>query len=129
MEITFTPISMNRSSIQYYNELGTNEWRWSDGKHSRSKVGHLFAFYFHNEKVVLHRILEIRSSEDKHRHWSYLGDQERNILLLSDPLHTIPWEEWVVLRGPQSRMSTYTTVHLQQNRPLLYEYLSRHVEK
>ena len=123
MEITFTPISTKRPSMQYYNEL-CSEWRWSDGKHNRSKVGHLFAFYFHKQKVVFHRIVDIKSSEDKYSHWSYPGDQDRNILLLSEPLHTIPWEEWVALRGPQSRMSTYTTAHLNQNRPLLYDYLS-----
>ena len=129
MEITFTPISADKfqPSALYYDEIcTTHQWRWSDGKHNNSKVGHLFAFYFHKQKVILHRIVDIKPSEDRHSHWSYQGDHTRNILLLSEPLHTIVWDEWVALHGPQSRMSTYTTVHLEQNRPLLHEYLSVH---
>lgn len=95
-----------------------------DGKHNKSKVGDYFAFYFHNQKVVFHRIVDIKGSDHKYHDWSYSGDQARNILILTNPLHTILWNEWVAFHGQQSRMSTYTTVHLKQKRPFLYEYLS-----
>jgi len=124
MEITFTPISQKNPSAQYYHELcAKNQWRWSDGKQNKSLVGNYFAYYFHNEKVVFHRIEDIHGADTKYTHWSYHGDNSRNILMLSTPLHTIPWGEWVALHGPQSRMSTYTTVQLKQKRPLLYDYL------
>ena len=129
MEITFTPISADKfqPSALYYDELcTTNQWRWSDGKHNSSKVGNLFAFYFHKQKVVFHRIVDIKGADHKYHEWSYTGGQTRNILLLSEPLHTIAWDEWVALHGPQSRMSTYTTAHLEKNRPLLYDHLSVH---
>ena len=44
-EITFTPISNNNGTVNLHNELvSKNTWRWSDGKHNKSKIGDYFAF-------------------------------------------------------------------------------------
>ena len=126
-EITFTPISVSNPkhiSVIYYNELiSKNTWRWSDGKHNNSKVGDYFAFYFHKKKVVFHRILHIDGPDSKYSNWTYNDDQCRNVLILSQPLHEIKWNEWEALNGHQSRMSTYTTTNLKIQRPLVYNYL------
>jgi hypothetical protein len=45
-------------------------------------------------------------------------------LILSQPLHEVKWNEWELLNGPQSRMSTYTTTNLKNKRPLVYNYLA-----
>ena len=127
-EITFTPISVSNPkhiSVIYHNELiSNNTWRWSDGQYNKSKIGDYFAFYFHNQKIIFHKILDIKGPEHRYSHWSYNEAQSRNVLILSQPLREIPWNEWGLLNGPQSRMSTYTTANLVNKRPLVYDYLT-----
>ena len=130
MNITFTPISTSNPkhiSVLYYNELLENHrWRWSDGKHNKSRVNDYFAFYFHKQKVIFHKITGAQTPEHKNPDWNYNGDQTRNILTLSPPLFAIEWNMWVNnLNGPQSRMSTYTTTALHKKRPLVYQYLQK----
>jgi len=126
-EITFTPISVskkNHISVIYYNELvSKNIWRWSDGQYNKSKIGDYFAFYFHKNKLIFHKILDIKGPENKYLNWNYNDDKSRDILILSQPLYEIEWNEWELLNGPQSRMSTYTTTNLKNKRPLVYNYL------
>jgi len=126
-EITFTPISVsnkNHISVNYYNELASkNIWRWSDGKHNNSKIGNYFAFYFHNKKLIFHKIIDIKGPEYKFFDWNYSAGQSKNILILSQPLFTIKWDEWELLNGPKSKMGTYTTKNLKNKRPLLYNNL------
>ncbi len=126
-EITFTPISVsnkNHISVNYYNELASkNIWRWSDGKHNNSKSGNYFAFYFHNKKLIFHKIIDIKGPEYKFSDWNYSAGQSKNILILSQPLFTIKWDEWELLNGPQSKMGTYTTKNLKKKRLLLYNKL------
>ena len=126
-EITFTPISVsnkNHISVIYYNELTSkNIWRWSDGKHNNSKIGNYFSFYFHNKELIFHKIIDIKGPEYKFSDWNYDASQSKNILILSQPLHKIKWDEWELLNGPQSKMGTYTTKNLKKKRPLLYNKL------
>ena len=126
-EITFTPISVsnkNHISVNYYNELASkNIWRWSDGKHNNSKIGNYFAFYFHNKKLIFHKIIDIKGPEYKFSDWNYHAGQSKNILILSQPLFTIKCDEWELLNGPQSNMGTYTTKNFKKKRPLLYNKL------
>ena len=126
-EITFTPISVsnkNHISVNYYNELASkNIWRWSDGKHNKSIIGNFFAFYFHNKEIIFHKILDIEVPENKYLNWNYNGEQSKNILILSQSLHKIKWNEWKLLNGPQSKMGTYTTKNLKKKRPLVYNKL------
>ena len=62
-EITFTPISVSdkhNKSVIYYNQLvDANVWQWSDGKYNKAKKGDYFAFYFHNEKIWIHEIIDL----------------------------------------------------------------------
>jgi hypothetical protein len=127
-EITFTPISNNNCTVNLHNELvSKNTWRWSDGKHNKSKIGDYFAFYFHKKKIIFHKILDIIGPENKYSHWDYPGSQSKNILILSQPLHELDWNEWELLNGPQSHMSTYTTANLKKQRSLVYNYLVDHL--
>ena len=123
-EITFSPISNRNESINYYNEnVSRNTWQWSDGKYNKSRIGDYFAFYFHNKELIFHQIIDIKSPEPKHSNWSYNGDQCRNILILSQPLHTIQWTDWLSLNGSQNRMLTYTTKGAIHKLPLVYAQL------
>jgi hypothetical protein len=127
IEITFTPISVskiNHVSVTYYNELvSKNIWRWSDSKYNKSIIGNYFAFYFHGEKLIFHKIIDIKGPEYKYSDWNYDAGQSKNILILSQPLFTINWNEWELLNGPQKKMGTYTTKNLKKDRPLLYNKL------
>lgn len=123
-EITFTPISVSKSnhiSVTYYNELvSKNIWRWSDSKYNKSIIGNYFAFYFHGKKIIFHKIIDIKGPEYKYSDWNYDAGQSKNILILSEPLFTINWDEW---EGPQSKMGTYTTKNFKKKHPLLYNKL------
>lgn len=127
IEITFTPISVskiNHISVTYYNELvSKNIWRWSDSKYNKSIIGNYFAFYFHGEKLIFHKIIDIKGPEYKYSDWNYDAGQSKNILILSQPLFTINWNEWELLNGPQKKMGTYTTKNFKNKRPLLYNKL------
>jgi len=126
-EITFTPISVsqnNHISVTYYNELvSKNIWRWSDSKYNKSIIGNYFAFYFHGKKLIFHKIIDIKGPEYKYSDWNYDSGQSKNILILSQPLFTINWDEWELLNGPTSKMGTYTSKNLKKERPLLYNKL------
>lgn len=126
-EITFTPISVvnpyNKSHI-YYNELvEKNVWKWSDSKYNKAIVGDYFAFYFHNRKIVFHKIIEIKGAEDRFPSWDYSSTHNRNVLILSEPLFEIEWNKWVLLNGPQQRRLTYTTKNVKNNSPLVFNEL------
>ena len=127
IEITFTPISVSKSnhiSVTYYNELvSKNIWRWSDSKYNKSIIGNYFAFYFHGEKLIFHKIIDVKGPEYKYSDWNYDDGQRKNILILSRPLFTINWNEWELLNGPQKKMGTYTSKNLKNKRPLLYNKL------
>jgi hypothetical protein len=132
MEITFTPISVskkNHISVTYYNELvSKNIWRWSDSKYNKSIIGNYFAFYFHGEKLIFHKIIDVKGPEYKYSDWNYNAGQLKNILILSQPLFTINWDEWKLLNGPQNKMGTYTSNNLKKERPLLYNKLLTTIE-
>lgn len=126
-EITFTPISTSNTqhpTLKYYQELVDKQaWQWGDGKYNKSKPGDFFAFYFHNREVVVHKIIEVKGPEARHPHWNYSYMDKRNVLILSPPVHKIPWSHWTKLQGPQSRNGTYTTVELYKKFPSLYNFL------
>lgn len=125
-EITFTPIAgdpRNNSAIYYKQLVDQNIWKWSDSKFNKAKIGDYFAFYFHNKKITIHRIIDIKGSEDKFPTWDYSFVKEKNVLILSSPLYKLTWNEWQRLNGPEKRNGTYTTVNLQKKWPLVYRHL------
>jgi hypothetical protein len=91
------------------------------------KLEIILRFIFTKKKIIFHKILDIIGPENKYSHWDYPGSQSKNILILSQPLHELDWNEWELLNGPQSHMSTYTTVNLKKQRSLVYNYLVDHL--
>jgi hypothetical protein len=135
--LTITPISndiRNKSRIDYREQvLRVKEdnliWCWDDSRFNKAKVGEYFAFYFHGIKVIIHKIIGVKSPIHRLPSWSKnVGQGDRNVLELSEPLQTIKWSEWQLLDGPESKMGTYTTKDLKTSRPELYRLL-RNIDK
>lgn len=130
--LTITPISRNINSAGYidYKEqlerVKNNEaiWCWDDSRYNKAKKGELFAFYFHEIRVVIHEIIDVKPPSARLPSWSKnIGQGDRNVLELSVPLKEISWTEWQLVNGPESKMGTYTTNDLSSERPLLYKLL------
>ena len=123
-ELTITPISAARdrsSAFDHYTELVENNiWKWNDGVHKSSAVGDGFAFFFYKQKLVFHRILDIKGPEHRLPSW---GESTRNVVILTPPLFEIQWDEWISLNGYTRCMGTFTTVNLKTKRPLLFNKL------
>jgi hypothetical protein len=76
-------------------------------------------------KVIIHKIVGVKPPTERLPSWSKnVGQGDRNVLELSDPLLEITWTEWQLLGGPESKMGTYTTI--VNKRPRLYEHLLFH---
>jgi len=130
--LTISPISKDVKSGSYidYNEqlervrLNELNWCWDDSRFNKAKENEYFAFYFHGIRVVIHRILAVKPTSCRLPSWSKnVGQGDRNVLELSEPLREIGWVDWQLMNGPESKMGTYTTDDLQCDRPLLYEML------
>lgn len=135
--LTISPISKDVKSGSYidYNEqlerakLNAFNWCWDDSRYNKAKENEYFAFYFHGLRVVIHKILAVKPPSCRLSSWSKnVGQGDRNVLELSEPLREIGWVDWQLINGPESKMGTYTTDDLQIDRPLLYEML-RGVDK
>jgi hypothetical protein len=84
-----------------------NVWCWDDTKYNTARPDDYFAFKFYNEKVIIHKIVSVKNPSDRLPSWaSNVGHGDRNVLILSDPLKTLSWEEWVEIGGPKDRMGT-----------------------
>jgi hypothetical protein len=80
-------------------------------------------------RVVIHKIMDVKPPSQRLPSWSKnVGQGDRNILELSEPLIEISWVEWQMLQAPESKMGTYTTCDLSIDRPRLYEYLKNVLE-
>lgn len=129
MKLVITPISKNpksASNIDYAEQVSRvgHKWCWDDSRHNTANVGEYFAYYFHGRKVVIHKILEVKSPTERLPSWSRnVGQGNRNVLELSDPLLTIPWSKWQELNGPESKQGTYRT-ELFNKRPMLFAHLN-----
>jgi len=130
--LTITPISRDiksASNIDYNEQLvrvKTNElnWCWDDSRFNKAKEGEYFAFYFHGIRVIIHKIKSVKPPSCRLSSWSKnVGQGDRNVVELSEPLKEIGWTEWQLLNGPESKMGTYTTDDLTCDRYLLYQML------
>ena len=130
--LTITPISRNINSAGYidYKEqlerVTNNEaiWCWDDSRYNKAKKGELFAFYFHDIRLIIHEITNVKPPSARLPSLSKdISQEDRNVLELSAPIKEISWTEWQLVNGPLSKMGTYTTNDLSTERPLLYKLL------
>lgn len=102
--LTITPISKNlksKANVDFREQwmrtrTGELNWCWDDTKFNKAKPGEYFAFFHHKNKVVIHRILAVKPPSQRLPSWSSnVGQGDRNVLELSDPLIEISWKNWI----------------------------------
>lgn len=101
--ITLSSISLTHNKqLERYNEMTRSKtYRWK----SESSKGNLFGFYFYGKFIRIHEIIE-----------------SKEILILTQQLIEISWEEWLYLNGPKvTKTKHYSLIHY----PLLESKLSK----
>ena len=80
---------------------GEETWCWDDSDPEcaatgvPAKVGDLFGFYFYGEKVIVHEVVDVADPADRLESWAAnIGQTNRNVLILSDPIGIIGWDVW-----------------------------------
>jgi hypothetical protein len=130
--LTLSPVSKDNKSQSYidYNEQLSRvlhdgfQWCWDDSRYNKAKSGDYFGFYFHGMRVVIHQIVDVKPPSERVPSWSKnVGQCDRNVIALSQPMLEISWIEWQLMGGPESKMGTYTTMDLSYSSPRLYQYL------
>ena len=96
--LTLSSISLTHNKkLDKYNEMTRSKiYRWNADS---SKKGDLFGFYFYGKFIRIHEIIDTK-----------------DVLILTQELIEISWEEWVYLNGPKvTRTKQYNLI----NYPLL----------
>jgi hypothetical protein len=109
LTLTITPISKkvsspsNRDYKEQLERVSTGElkWCWDDSSRNKAKKNQYFAFYFYGKKVVLHRIEAVKSTTERLKTWhANIGQNDRQVLELSEPLKEFTWEQWTSTEAP-----------------------------
>jgi hypothetical protein len=101
-------------------KIGKLAWCWDDSKKNSAKPGNYFAFYFYGSKVILHRILKVKPPSERLPSWhKNIGQQDRNVLELSDPLKEFTWTEWIEHKLNPTHIIRDTYMVKTMNEPLV----------
>ena len=81
---------------------------WDDRSKNDSLAGTtMFAFVFNNEKVKFHIVTNVMNPEARLVSWSQnVGQDNRNVLELSNLVHEMDWETWLSLGGHKKVQGT-----------------------
>ena len=112
--LTITPISNNKTNKanidykeQYSRIYDGHNIMWDDSKYNKSNIGDLFGFWFCNHGVYIHTIEDILSPSDRLESWSKnIGQNNRNVVILSNTNCFIEWIDWIEIGGPRRLMGT-----------------------
>jgi hypothetical protein len=67
--------------------------KWDDSKNNDSKIGDYFAFVRQTENIVeIYEIRNIMKPETRPAHWNIPDHQRRNVLILSEMIKIISWD-------------------------------------
>ena len=125
-QITITPAT-GKSKDDFNEMVQSSSWAWDEADPKTSKfppkVGQLFGFYFPPKKgvraghIIIHRVTNILGSEYRNPSWSTnVGQGDRKVLALTQPLRRIEFLEWDQLGGLKKKQGTYTS-NLNDNTP------------
>ena len=104
-----------------------NTWMWDADRKNKAKIGDIFAFTKYKDKIQFHIINQVFDPSQRIESWrDNVGQQNRNVLYLSEPICTMTWEVWISLNGAKRIMGT--TVATRNKSSEILEYISKHVE-
>ena len=78
-----------------YNIFGNKYW--DDTQYNNSEIGYYFAYYYRQEYVYVHKIINILRPDERPKIMSWNTD--RQILCLSEQLKKFTWNEWTTKIG------------------------------
>ena len=68
---------------------------WDDADANKTKVGDLFAFRHQGDCVEVMQVVEVNGTEERLPSWSRnVGHSKRNVVIITNPLCIISWNEW-----------------------------------
>jgi hypothetical protein len=129
-----TPINKNikSNSNVYYREQKDREKKgeqmmWDDVKGNPTKKSGGFFVFVHNYNfVVIHIVLDIIDQNNRLKSWSKnVGQGDRNVLYLSNPIIKMSWENWIHLKCPKKVQGTQNIKSAHEN---LTNYLKKYIE-
>ena len=104
-----------------------NTWMWDADRKNKAKIGDIFAFTKYKDKIQFHIINQVFDPSQRIESWrDNVGQQNRNVLYLSEPICTMTWEVWISLNGAKRIMGT--TVATRNKSSEILEYVSKHAQ-
>ena len=95
LTIAFISTNKKHATVKHFREnrghQNENEWIWDDTHNNKTQIGDYFAFYYAKKSVIIHRVNNILSPEERPTEW---GECNRRVLCLGKPLITFSWDEW-----------------------------------
>jgi len=68
---------------------------WDDADANKTRPGDMFGFRHQDDRVEIHQVTEVNGTDQRLPSWSRnVGQSKRNVLLLTNPLCVIPWNDW-----------------------------------
>jgi hypothetical protein len=109
-----TPIpadKKHKARVDYEEQLRLEQQshavKWDDSRHNKSRKGDLFVFSHYPIEVVIRMIDDVKPPSERLHSWAANeGQQDRNVLVLSGVICTLPWSEWLEIGGPKRVQGT-----------------------
>ena len=129
--IVLSPINKNKKSksyIDYINELefekNTNEMRWDDTSKNLTKIpGGLFGFVHNYNKIEFCLVISIGSLNHRRETWrKNIGQNSRNVIILSPIIKTINWKDWLSIGGHKKVQGT---TQLKTNKNQIFKFITK----
>jgi hypothetical protein len=134
---TVTPISKNNkpkgkpdSKRDYEEQIklvkNGNTWMWDDAKKNESKIGGIFGFVFNDYHVVFHKIIKIDEPINRLESWAdNIGQSDRKVLYLSNPIVTILWPKWLELTNLKKIQGSMYPIQNKIDMKKLIDFLNK----
>ena len=121
--IVITPINKNPKSnsyIDYKEQLerhaNNKQLMWDDTKFNKQIEGGLLLFCRNNESVHFHKVEKICDPSERLPSWSKnVGQQGRNVLIISNELIKYTWDEWIRMGGARKVQGTSHVITNKKN--------------
>ena len=70
------------------------------------KVGDYFIFWFYKEKIIVHRIIDIKPPTSRPETWTTPGHSDRNVVFLGSECCRMDWADFLEANGYKRCMGT-----------------------